>query len=116
VPNPCEQYVEFHEAGVLDALPRVRWAETRVPWLVRYRKSRVFTLIESMFRSRGHAQRIGFFSESLLPSLILTYPEKLLSSTYSRSVTEPNLSTSDVPRRFRTLESETPTRKAAGPR
>jgi hypothetical protein len=30
----------------------------------------------------GSAQRIDFFSESLLPSLILSYPEKLFNSTY----------------------------------
>jgi len=84
VPNSCEQYVEIYKAGVHDALPRVRCAETIVPWLIRYRKSRVFTLIESMCRSGGNAQRIDFFSESLLPSLILTYPEKLFNSTYSR--------------------------------
>jgi hypothetical protein len=81
-----------------------------VPWLIRYRKSRVFTLIESMCWSGGNAQRTDFFSESLLPSLILTYTEKLFDPTHSRQVTEPGLSTSGVPRRFRTLESETPTR------
>ena len=51
MPNSCEQYVEIYKAGVHDALPRVRCAETIVPWLICYRKSRVFTLIESMCRS-----------------------------------------------------------------
>ena len=84
MPNSCEQYVEIYKAGVHDALPRVRCAETILPWLIRYRKSRIFTLIESMCRSGGNAQRIDFFSGSLLPSLILTYPEKLFNSTYGR--------------------------------
>jgi len=53
VPNSCEQYAEIYKAGVHDALPRVRCAETIVPWLIRYRKSRVFTLIESMCRVRN---------------------------------------------------------------